>query len=492
MSLVIGRAELLRTLGSGALACFALAACGGRTPPPVEPASPPPSSASAPPSAGHCRDFELDAERVWSSRTRNEVHAGILSAGASVDRTIADRVVTKMDGITRNWVMMQETICKDCMERRVLSEEAYSKMSVCLRTALVSQQTLATALQAPTVDQVFRVDQSLAKISDDLKSCQNEAVYSSFDERADDPVALQARSHLSRAQVLKDLASYNEARDEAQKARDQVEQLHDPKLFTDTLIMQARIAWDMADYENARRLAQRAAAEARTANYELGQAGAWRLLAFQFSRFQQHDEAFNYAERALEVRQRLLGAENADTGISLSDVGYVRYEQGRYAEALDYYQRSYATLHQALGDEHPRTVANMNDIALTYQAQKEYMQAMVWYMKAVTVCNRTLGAEHPNSAAAAAGVGDIAVELKLYPIAFPMLGAAAIIRNNVYGPDHPSTKYAVESVQYVCDQGYAAACNFSPAAPDSFGRVQTAMREAIAMLQQVVQPQTGG
>ncbi|HEU5076185.1 MAG TPA: tetratricopeptide repeat protein [Polyangiaceae bacterium] len=481
MSLVLGHRPSPETLALGALVLTSFG-CGGATPAPTGPEPIPAPLIAPPPSGGHCRDFELDAERIWSSKTRGEVHAGILSAGGSIDRTIADRVVTKMDGITRNWVMMQENICKDCVERRILSEEAYSKMSVCLRTALVSQQTLATALQSPTVDQVFRVDQSLAKIGDDLKACQNEAVYSSFDERADDAVALQARSHVSRAQVLKDLASYAEARAEAQKARGLAEKLYDPKLFTDTLIMEARIAWDMADYETARRLAQRAEAEARTASYELGQAGAWRLLAYEFSRWGAHEDAFNYAQRALDVRRRLLGDTNPDTAISLADVGSVRYEQGQFAEALAYYQRAYATLHQVLGDEHPRTVSTMNSIAATYQAQKDYMQAMVWYMKAVTVCKSTLGAEHPNTAYAAAGVGDIAIELALYPVAFPMLGSAAIIRNKVYGPNHPYTKLAVDGVQYVCDQGYAAACGFSPSAPDSIDRVSAAMQDGIALL----------
>ena len=81
---------------------------------------------------GACGDFELDVERFWSSKTRAEVDAGITKISGERSAQVSERIVTKMDELTRDWVMMQEGICKDTLVRKVMPEEAYVKVSLCL------------------------------------------------------------------------------------------------------------------------------------------------------------------------------------------------------------------------------------------------------------------------------------------------------------------------------------------------------------------------
>lgn len=38
--------------------------------------------------------------------------------------------MTKMDSLTRDWVMMQEGICKDTIVREVMPREVYVKVSL--------------------------------------------------------------------------------------------------------------------------------------------------------------------------------------------------------------------------------------------------------------------------------------------------------------------------------------------------------------------------
>ena len=55
-----------------------------------------------------CEDFALDAERVWSREQSNRIRVGLLKVGSdSAERTV-ERIVTRMDAISRDWVMLRE------------------------------------------------------------------------------------------------------------------------------------------------------------------------------------------------------------------------------------------------------------------------------------------------------------------------------------------------------------------------------------------------
>jgi hypothetical protein len=76
-----------------------------------------------------------------------------------------------MDAVTRDWVMMQESVCKDTVVRKITPPEAYTKVAACMRVALVSQRTLIEAMRSPKKEQVFKLDEAIAGISRDNGEC---------------------------------------------------------------------------------------------------------------------------------------------------------------------------------------------------------------------------------------------------------------------------------------------------------------------------------
>jgi hypothetical protein len=72
---------------------------------------------------GPCDDFELDVERIWGSSKRREVRDGLRSFAGESQVMNVDRIVTKMDAITSDWVMMSRRACRDTVERRTMPEE---------------------------------------------------------------------------------------------------------------------------------------------------------------------------------------------------------------------------------------------------------------------------------------------------------------------------------------------------------------------------------
>ncbi len=121
---------------------------------------------------GPCDDFEKDVDRFWSRSTKAEVRAGIIGATGEFARSLVERVVTKMDSVTRDWVMMQESVCKDTVVRKITTPEVYTKVAACMRVALVSQRTLVEAMRGPSREQVFKLDDAVLAIGRDNAECQ--------------------------------------------------------------------------------------------------------------------------------------------------------------------------------------------------------------------------------------------------------------------------------------------------------------------------------
>ena len=69
----------------------------------------------------------------------------------------------------------------------------------------------------------------------------------------------------------------------------------------------------------------------------------------------------------------------------------------QYPEAEPLYQRALAIRERVLGAEHPDTAASLNNLATLYDNQGKYEQAEALYQRALAINERVLGAEHPHT-----------------------------------------------------------------------------------------------
>ena len=63
-----------------------------------------------------------------------------------------------------------------------------------------------------------------------------------------------------------------------------------------------------------------------------------------------------YLERALAIREKVLGGEHPDTALSLNNLGALLQAMGDLAGARAHYERALQILRQSLGEDHPHTV----------------------------------------------------------------------------------------------------------------------------------------
>src|SRR5215470_15249350 len=113
--------------------------------------------------------------------------------------------------------------------------------------------------------------------------------------------------------------------------------------------------------------------------------------ALKLQRAGKHDEALPLAERAMEIRERLLGTEHRDVAAAVGLLADVYYGRGEYARAEPLYRRALDIYEKALGKDHPLTAASLKDLAILYRERGKYTEAEPLFKRALDIYEKTLG-----------------------------------------------------------------------------------------------------
>ena len=90
-----------------------------------------------------CSGFDLDVEKVWNA----EIKAKVMGYGGEIGGEMGQKIATKMDHVTRDWVMLREAACRD-HERGLLTTDEYKAQVKCFDAFLQNQRSLLSALEA--------------------------------------------------------------------------------------------------------------------------------------------------------------------------------------------------------------------------------------------------------------------------------------------------------------------------------------------------------
>lgn len=167
--------------------------------------------------------------------------------------------------------------------------------------------------------------------------------------------------------------------------------------------------------------------------YHLGEIGAPR-------------PARPYSERALVIREKLLGPEHPDTAASLNNLAEVLQDQGALAEARPLYERALAICEKQLGPEHPHTATSLNNLALLLQAEGALAEARPLLQRALAIREKQLGPEHPDTATGLNNLARLLQKQGSFAEARPLLERALAIYKKQLGPKHPHTAMSLNNL----------------------------------------------
>ncbi|MCC5635862.1 CHAT domain-containing protein [Nostoc sp. CHAB 5844] len=142
--------------------------------------------------------------------------------------------------------------------------------------------------------------------------------------------------------------------------------------------------------------------------------------------------------RSLAIRERLLGKQHPDVAVSLNNLAALYFVQGKYQQAEPVYLRSLAIKEKVLGKQHPDVAVSLNNLAALYLVQGKYQQAEPLYLRSLAILEKVLGKEHPSVATTLSDLAALYGGQGNYQQAEPLHLRSLAIQEKVLGKEHPS------------------------------------------------------
>jgi tetratricopeptide (TPR) repeat protein len=161
-----------------------------------------------------------------------------------------------------------------------------------------------------------------------------------------------------------------------------------------------------------------------------------------------------YLERALAIRQQVLGPDHPDTAASLNNLGYLLHDQGDLVGARPYLERALAIRQQVLGPDHPDTAASLNNFGRLLHHQGDLAGARRNYERALAIWEQALGADYFDTATSLNNLGKLLHDQRDLAQARAYYERALAIREHVLGKNHPDTAASLDNLgKLLHDQG---------------------------------------
>src|SRR5215510_10739572 len=168
--------------------------------------------------------------------------------------------------------------------------------------------------------------------------------------------------------------------------------------------------------------------------------------ALKLQRAGKYDEAAPFAERALGIREKLLGAEHRDVAAGIDSLAGVYTDKGEYVKAEPLYLRALAIREKALGNDHPDTATGAINLGKLCHYQGKFGEAEPLYKRSLDIREKALGKDHPDTAEVLNNLAVLYFAQGKYVEAEPLHQRALDIREKALGKDHPTTAQSLNNL----------------------------------------------
>lgn len=132
-------------------------------------------------------------------------------------------------------------------------------------------------------------------------------------------------------------------------------------------------------------------------------------------------------QRSLALREKVLGPEHPETGVSLDNIGVVLRHLGRPAEALPYHRRALAITDATIGPDTSEAGGSHGNLGNALIEMGKPKEAFAEFAVALRLVEADLGPKHPDLVVFLAGMGDALLDQKQPAQALPYLERAATL-----------------------------------------------------------------
>jgi TonB family protein len=190
------------------------------------------------------------------------------------------------------------------------------------------------------------------------------------------------------------------------------------------------------------------AQQANAESAELNEAQRLSLSVVELYKAGKYDEALPLAKRALEIKEKVLGAEHPELASALNNLAELYLVKGKYSEAGQLLQRLLKIQEKSFGPEDVRLAPALGKLAFTRFIKSDFGEAEALYQRALAIREKKLT---PDDLEVARSLFELAEFNRLrgrYEKAEPLFKRAIAIRGKKLGPKDPEVKRAMD--RYSC------------------------------------------
>lgn len=148
-------------------------------------------------------------------------------------------------------------------------------------------------------------------------------------------------------------------------------------------------------------------------------------------------EAEKLFREALAIREETLGPDHPDVAVSLNNLGMSLNAQGHGREAEPLLRRGLAIRERALPPGHPDLAANLEALAVLIEDEGRTREAESLHRRALAIDEKALGPRHPKTLLVLSNLGECLSLQGRFEEAEVVLRRTIEVRESVLGPAHP-------------------------------------------------------
>lgn len=152
-----------------------------------------------------------------------------------------------------------------------------------------------------------------------------------------------------------------------------------------------------------------------------------------------YKKATEMIQKAVAVRERILGATHSDTLMSISIFALILERQNCFDKAEELHQYVLKKRERILGAAHPDTLMSMSILASVLQSQEKHQEAEAMYQQALKGRERVLGKEHHDTITSMNDLARILHDRGKFQAAAKLYQQCVERRERLWGKEHPIT-----------------------------------------------------
>lgn len=159
-----------------------------------------------------------------------------------------------------------------------------------------------------------------------------------------------------------------------------------------------------------------------------------------------YDLAKPQLDKALDIRNELLGPDHADTARSLHNVGLLLKATGNMEEAETRFRTSVETLRRIYGADSVEITDGLHELAYINALRGNYTDAIALLREALEICKQKLSSDSPQTIKSMMELGAALTASGDITSAEPMNREALALARRHYGDEHIQTGKAIENL----------------------------------------------